>query len=384
MHQARSAKDKRLRVLICGDRNYTNKAAIDKFINSLPRDAVIIEGEAAGADTLAATSAKQHGHTVIPFPAKWAKYGRAAGPIRNKQMLDVGKPDVVVAFHDNIDSSKGTSNMLKQASKQGIKTQLIAEKYLKIKHDDSRYRHAQLTSVEIARLSPASRKDYFNWAYSIRREKTDWLPPLDPDDPFLTWNPPYLVHRVPKTENVHTLLETKTVAASGGDACFSETVTAHVPYFGAMFEFDKQKMIDKGVKPLWYSPHGYSGLETVPTQVQKYYSGELYMFQGGSINRKEYEWNHPHPMKIELSDIKAIWVPMYHQKDLHAIREDVKRHGLRIPVGTVSSRPYYRRYNEDLNVHTIESALTETQWEQRNLSRFVNLGVLPKSALSIT
>lgn len=43
---------------------------------------------------------------LLRFPAKWNEHGKAAGPIRNQQMLTEGKPDVVFAFHDDIASSK--------------------------------------------------------------------------------------------------------------------------------------------------------------------------------------------------------------------------------------------------------------------------------------
>ena len=54
---------------------------------------------------------------VNPFPAQWSKYGRAAGPLRNTQMLSEGNPDIVLAFHDNIKRSRGTRNMIVQSLK---------------------------------------------------------------------------------------------------------------------------------------------------------------------------------------------------------------------------------------------------------------------------
>lgn len=82
--------------------------------------AVVIEGEALGADTLAREAAEYFGIEVERYPANWTLYGRAAGPIRNNQMLTEGKPDLVVAFHHDIEHSKGTKNMVKQAKALGI------------------------------------------------------------------------------------------------------------------------------------------------------------------------------------------------------------------------------------------------------------------------
>lgn len=83
----------------------------------------IIEGEAKGADTLARLFGETIGIPVEKYPADWSKHGKAAGPIRNKQMLDEGKPDLVIAFM--FPDSRGTANMVKQAEKAGIETRVI-------------------------------------------------------------------------------------------------------------------------------------------------------------------------------------------------------------------------------------------------------------------
>ena len=108
------------RILICGDRNWKDIETIENFVKSLPPDTVIIHGDCRGADKIADKVAKEHGLTVEPFPAKWEKYGDAAGPIRNRRMILEGKPDRVVAFHDDISKSRGTADMLKQARKHRV------------------------------------------------------------------------------------------------------------------------------------------------------------------------------------------------------------------------------------------------------------------------
>jgi len=77
----------------------------------------VIEGEAKGADTMAREWAEHSGISVEKYPADWDTYKRAAGPIRNKQMIDEGKPDVVIGFHQDLESSKGTKNMQTQSLK---------------------------------------------------------------------------------------------------------------------------------------------------------------------------------------------------------------------------------------------------------------------------
>ncbi len=116
-----------MRVLICGDRNWANVKVIRNVIKKL-KPTVIIEGGAKGADRIAWDVAEELDIKALEFKADWLKEGRAAGPIRNKKMLVEGKPDLVVAFHNDIDASKGTKNMLKQAQKAGIATRLFTEK----------------------------------------------------------------------------------------------------------------------------------------------------------------------------------------------------------------------------------------------------------------
>lgn len=116
-----------MRVLVCGDRNWVDKAAVRRELEKFPKDTVVIEGEARGADTLGREVAEEMGFEVEAYPADWEQYGRAAGPIRNKEMLAQGKPDMVLAFHRCISESKGTAHMMKIANKAGVVVVLIKE-----------------------------------------------------------------------------------------------------------------------------------------------------------------------------------------------------------------------------------------------------------------
>jgi hypothetical protein len=108
-----------VRLLVCGDRNWTDYKAVVREI-AARRVSVVIEGEAKGADRFARLAAERLEIPVLPFPADWEQYGREAGPIRNRQMLQEGKPTEVIAFHADIASSKGTANMVALARKAGI------------------------------------------------------------------------------------------------------------------------------------------------------------------------------------------------------------------------------------------------------------------------
>ncbi len=109
-----------MRVLICGDRDWKDYESLERYIKALPPGSVIINGRCRGVDNMARFLARQLGYETMDFPADWEGYGRSAGPIRNKQMLDEGKPELVVAFHDNLSESKGTADMIRQAKGWGV------------------------------------------------------------------------------------------------------------------------------------------------------------------------------------------------------------------------------------------------------------------------
>ena len=116
-----------MRVLVCGDRNWLNKALVKKKLEELENVEVVIEGDAKGADTFGRICAQELGIPVLRFPADWKGLGLKAGPIRKYQMLKEGKPDLVLAFYSNIEESKGTKHMIKIAEKAGVKVILVTE-----------------------------------------------------------------------------------------------------------------------------------------------------------------------------------------------------------------------------------------------------------------
>jgi hypothetical protein len=81
----------------------------------------LFHGGARGADQAIAAAADQLGWPQIACPAAWSEHGRAAGPIRNRQMLErslelasalpLGAGLLVVAFP----GSRGTASLVDQA-----------------------------------------------------------------------------------------------------------------------------------------------------------------------------------------------------------------------------------------------------------------------------
>jgi hypothetical protein len=111
-----------MRLLITGGRDFTDATVIENALLDIdPRPEVVIHGDAAGADRVAGAIAEKWELEVWKFPANWARYGKSAGPRRNYQMLQEGRPTHVLAFP----GGRGTEDMCKQASKAGLTVRRI-------------------------------------------------------------------------------------------------------------------------------------------------------------------------------------------------------------------------------------------------------------------
>lgn len=107
------------RVLVCGGRGYADRdflAEVLDRIHAVDPIEAIIHGNANGADSLAGWWADLRGVKNIPHPADWKKHGKAAGPIRNQEMIDISEPTVVLAFP----GGRGTADMIRRARKAGV------------------------------------------------------------------------------------------------------------------------------------------------------------------------------------------------------------------------------------------------------------------------
>lgn len=119
-------------LLVCGGRDYDDRdyvwAYLDMRLATCPvgETLTIVEGGASGADSLARSWArdkirKRRNVRLITVSADWQKHGRAAGPIRNQQMLTEHKPDLVAAFP----GGKGTNHMVTIAKEQGFNVDIL-------------------------------------------------------------------------------------------------------------------------------------------------------------------------------------------------------------------------------------------------------------------
>lgn len=115
-----------MRVLVTGDRDWWDSNLIFAELDQLEPD-VVIHGAARGADVMAGDWARLHSVVCISVPAQWNKHGRAAGPIRNQEMLAYS-PDFVLAFHDDIDHSRGTADMIRRATVANLRVKLVSHR----------------------------------------------------------------------------------------------------------------------------------------------------------------------------------------------------------------------------------------------------------------
>lgn len=118
------------RVLVCGGRDYDNRERVRRTLDaalkaaqSVGKVAVIIHGNARGADLLADQYARERSLKVLSFPADWNLHGRRAGPIRNIKMLTESQPHVIIAFKGGI----GTAHMVRIGKEAGVPVYEVKE-----------------------------------------------------------------------------------------------------------------------------------------------------------------------------------------------------------------------------------------------------------------
>ena len=105
-----------MKVIVTGGRYYKNRERVFSYLSALEADTVIA-GDATGADLLALEWAMVNRKNWIKYEADWAKFDRAAGPIRNAKMIEEHRDaNLVLAFP----GGRGTMNCVATAVKAGI------------------------------------------------------------------------------------------------------------------------------------------------------------------------------------------------------------------------------------------------------------------------
>tara|TARA_R110000765_G_scaffold174374_1_gene278992 strand:- start:2138 stop:2542 length:405 start_codon:yes stop_codon:yes gene_type:complete len=131
-----------MKIIVCGGRNYgvaKSENYADTMVARQERDHVrdellkfherykvteVITGGATGVDTVALNWAKDNGLQWSRCPAQWKKYGsKAAGPIRNRQMLIDHRPDHCIVFPGGV----GTEDMRHKSFVSDVAVTIIPE-----------------------------------------------------------------------------------------------------------------------------------------------------------------------------------------------------------------------------------------------------------------
>jgi hypothetical protein len=131
-----------MRVGVTGGRKYRNRAFVYATLDQIDREEGIdclIEGEAPGLDKLARQWAESRGVPFHPFKADWDNidhpqaivkrtstgklYDAGAGRRRNRKMLFVGRPHVMLGFP----GGAGTYDMMVQTVEAGITLRKMSE-----------------------------------------------------------------------------------------------------------------------------------------------------------------------------------------------------------------------------------------------------------------
>ena len=129
-------------ILGCGGRDFIDLNFVNRVLDYI-KPTEVVHGAAKGADLLVDAWAKSNGAKINAYPADWSQYGKRAGYLRNKQMLDM-HPDIelVVAFP----GGRGTEMMVQLAQERGVPTLVLSESVDGI-HTLTRYPGAVITEV---------------------------------------------------------------------------------------------------------------------------------------------------------------------------------------------------------------------------------------------
>lgn len=107
-----------MRTIIAGSRHCNNMALVKlAILESGFEITEVVSGFANGVDYLGEQYSYQKGLPLKIFPANWTKYGKSAGPIRNREMADYADALIAILYP----GSRGTADMIKVAKAKGLK-----------------------------------------------------------------------------------------------------------------------------------------------------------------------------------------------------------------------------------------------------------------------
>jgi hypothetical protein len=108
-----------VKVIIAGSRSINDFSIVEEAIRDSQFPITeVVSGGARGVDKLGEEWADKNMVPIKKFPAQWGKYGKSAGPIRNREMAEYA--DALISIWDG--NSRGTMSMVREAKRAGLRT----------------------------------------------------------------------------------------------------------------------------------------------------------------------------------------------------------------------------------------------------------------------
>jgi hypothetical protein len=119
-----------MRILVVGDRHWNCPELADQIVNRLLAryglEIVVIHGGECGVDQAVATACEDLGVRVEARLVSFHQIGLPTIATKNRELINAA-PDLCVAVHQSIGTSKRTRDLVQQALQAGIPTFLIAD-----------------------------------------------------------------------------------------------------------------------------------------------------------------------------------------------------------------------------------------------------------------
>ena len=118
-----------MRVIVAGATRWSDEKAIRRELASLPSTTTVVYGDAPGADEIGGRIGRDLGLTTEAFVKNrddYRRFGRGAWKGLNERMLESGV-DLVLAFHPEIDASRGTKHLAELARAADVEVLIFTE-----------------------------------------------------------------------------------------------------------------------------------------------------------------------------------------------------------------------------------------------------------------
>ena len=117
-----------MRILVSGDRRWTDRelvfATLDTW-HAMARITMLGEGCSEGAEQMAEEWARSRRIPLAHYPAPWAAMGPKAGAVRNSNALVSFGPHVILAFHDRLEESVTTGDLVTKGKRANVYVVLV-------------------------------------------------------------------------------------------------------------------------------------------------------------------------------------------------------------------------------------------------------------------